>query len=71
VTCSTLKPIVGIVVTTSPTFETKQYIFTIILDNSEQSRIANQELQIKNCKSRIANQELQIKNCKSRIANQE
>jgi hypothetical protein len=32
------------------------------------SRIASQELQVKNCKSRIASQELQVKNCKSRIA---
>jgi hypothetical protein len=35
------------------------------------SRIASQELQVKNCKSRIASQELQAKNCKSRIASQE
>jgi hypothetical protein len=35
------------------------------------SRIASQELQVKNCKSRIASQELQVKNCKSRIASQE
>jgi hypothetical protein len=32
------------------------------------SRIASQELQVKNCKSRIASQELQVKNCMSRIA---
>jgi hypothetical protein len=36
-----------------------------------QSRIASQELQVKNCKSKIASQELQVKNCKSRIASQE
>jgi hypothetical protein len=35
------------------------------------SRIASQELQVKNCKSRIASQELQVKNCKSRTASQE
>jgi hypothetical protein len=35
------------------------------------SRIASQELQVKNFKSRIASQELQVKNCKSRIASQE
>jgi hypothetical protein len=35
------------------------------------SRIASQELQVKNCKSRIASQKLQVKNCKSRIASQE
>jgi hypothetical protein len=32
------------------------------------SRIASQELQVKNCKSRIASQEMKVKNCKSRIA---
>jgi hypothetical protein len=32
------------------------------------SRIASQELHVKNCTSRIASQELQVKNCKSRIA---
>jgi phage-related tail protein len=43
----------------------------IVFSRERMSRIASQELQVKNCKSNIASQELQVKNCKSRIASQE
>jgi hypothetical protein len=42
-----------------------------IVWSSRLRNIANEELQVKNCKLRIASQEFQVKNSKSRIPSQE